>query len=671
MPFVSGLGEIRSAEFIKRFLMASDNSNFRSGNNFMSHQVHYNAVGFINASKFNNRGSKGDRALDCTRIHPEFYSIATKMAKSAIDDDQDGEDAIKAILKDPSKLRQLDLDQFSQRCESMFGKDYKTIFYFIRDELESPFRDIRGEFAEYESKMVNQDANVFYMLTGENQSNFFEGLLVPVIITREVKDDTFGCRSLTKSAWTAYLHRDNVAECFQENLHPGYVLTAKITKIEYERLSVSLSCMNEEITEKEILDRISNVYRPHFKVDLENDTPTRTVTESKNRYGPGRKYKARSFGNYPHFKNVTVGQAISFLEPKPRGTFILRPSPRGERWLNLSMKLYDNHLIHVEINEEKLDEEESRFHIKDQMFESLKEIEQKYIRELNKRIADITKSPKFIKVSDEKELDDILVKRKISKPKSIPYGFTILPQYPQHAVFAYIPSKNVEKVRKEFCKIKSNGFFFHDIIHKTSMEVLVYFTKNFQTKTYRRYVESKKRKVPSQRVITNFEEEPVRKAPSQNQVSEWEADAGVDQTPFPANTNYVGEVSQSDWNNGGSQHDNGAQSSWGNTLETKKEVKDESGWGNDDDSGFQKPKNDNSWGDDDNNTFSQGSSRGGYRGRGRGRGGYRNDRGGGGDRGCFKCGETGHFARECPNEDSNDRRGGDRRGGGGDRACFK
>lgn len=123
----------------------------------------------------------------------------------------------------------------------MFGKDYKTIFYFIRDELESPFRDIRGEFAEYESKMVNQDANVFYMLTGENQSNFFEGLLVPVIITREVKDDTFGCRSLTKSAWTAYLHRDNVAECFQENLHPGYVLTAKITKIEYERLSVSLS----------------------------------------------------------------------------------------------------------------------------------------------------------------------------------------------------------------------------------------------------------------------------------------------------------------------------------------------------------------------------------------------------------------------------------------------
>jgi len=61
----------------------------------------------------------------------------------------------------------------------MFGKDYKSIFYFIRDELESPFRDIRGEYSEYEQKMINQDANLFYMLTGETPHTFFEGLVVP------------------------------------------------------------------------------------------------------------------------------------------------------------------------------------------------------------------------------------------------------------------------------------------------------------------------------------------------------------------------------------------------------------------------------------------------------------------------------------------------------------
>lgn len=62
-----------------------------------------------------------------------------------------------------------------------------------------------------------------------------------------------------------------------------------------------------------------------------------------------------------------------------------------------------------------------------------------------------------------------------------------------------------------------------------------------------------------------------------------------------------------------------------------------------------------------------GGGGGGFGGRGGSRGGQRGGRGGssGGD-GCFKCGEQGHFSRECPTGG-----GGGGRGGSGGDGCFK
>lgn len=377
-------------------------------------------------------------------------------------------------------MRQLDLEQFSQRCESMFGTDYKSIFYFIRDELESPFRDIRGSYSEYETNLLNQDTNVFFMLTGENRENFFEGLFVPCMITKQIKEDVVACRSLTKSNWTAYLHRDNAHRKLQNLMNPGYVVTGRILKIEYDRLSVSISAMEENVTEKEMLERIPQSFRHHFKVDVVKDAPMKIVTESSDRYGPGNKYKARSFKNCPNFQNITCGQAIAKLR-KSDGDFIFRPSPKGEKWINLSIKLHSNIIIHIEVNEEKKSDEGSTFHIGDQEFQDLKEIEIKYIREVKKRAQNLIASPKYVKQSrTEEEFDGYLRKMKRSAPHTIPYGLIMLSEYPQHAMLGYIPSSNVDKVRKEFMKIKPTGFNFHDKNFPNIEAVILFFKQNFK-----------------------------------------------------------------------------------------------------------------------------------------------------------------------------------------------
>jgi len=214
LQFISGLGSVRAADFIEKYLTYDLEDSFRKENTILPKNVHKNAVGFINAaksaSKYSKLGNKVAKSIDGTRIHPDFYFIANKMAKAALGEDQEDADLIPRILKDPSKLRQLDLEQFSQNCKKVFNEDYKSFFYFIKDELESPFRDIREEYSEYENKIANQESNLFYMLTGESPQTFFEGLLVSVTINKSIGNDGFSCKSISKSSWSGFIPKSKV-----------------------------------------------------------------------------------------------------------------------------------------------------------------------------------------------------------------------------------------------------------------------------------------------------------------------------------------------------------------------------------------------------------------------------------------------------------------------------
>lgn len=117
------------------------------------------------------------------------------------------------------------------------------------------------------------------MLTGESANSIFEGLLVPVTISKVINGEKYICRSIGKCNWTGSIHKDNVDHKIEKLLSPGYVVNAKIIKIEYENLSVRLSATSESITEKEALDRIYPSYRPHFKIDIEKDVSLKMLND--------------------------------------------------------------------------------------------------------------------------------------------------------------------------------------------------------------------------------------------------------------------------------------------------------------------------------------------------------------------------------------------------------
>jgi len=218
-------------------------------------------------------------------------------------------------------------------------------------------------------------------------------------VTKIVEKAGYACKSLGKSAWSGFIHHDNITDPEIKSLQVGVVLNAKIIKIEYENLSVKLSLPRkiELITEKEALDRIYAPYRPHFKVDLLADASFSGTIDLKDRFGPGNKYKKRTeFASFPKFKNITLKDALQILAESPnRGAFIIRPSPQGDNYLNLTIKYYKNQYVHIEIKETKKADSVT-FEIGDQAFGSLAELEIRYIKEFNKRVMDAVNCKKFV-----------------------------------------------------------------------------------------------------------------------------------------------------------------------------------------------------------------------------------------------------------------------------------
>jgi transcription elongation factor SPT6 len=67
--------------------------------------------------------------LDGSRVHPETYEWARKMAVDALEYDESAEDAnpagaLEEILENPERLKDLDLDAFAEELERQVG-DYR------------------------------------------------------------------------------------------------------------------------------------------------------------------------------------------------------------------------------------------------------------------------------------------------------------------------------------------------------------------------------------------------------------------------------------------------------------------------------------------------------------------------------------------------------------------
>ena len=180
LQFVCGLGPRKATHLIKYFKQNNlqlENRTFLVVNYQMGKCVFSNCAGFI---KINTDAMKQSDSyieiLDSTRIHPEAYDWARKMAVDALDIEESSEmepsAALEEIFQNSDRLKDLDLDAFAVELKNTMYGDQSITLYDIRAELTQRYKDVRLRYEPPTSK------DLFHFITKETPATFHVGKLI-------------------------------------------------------------------------------------------------------------------------------------------------------------------------------------------------------------------------------------------------------------------------------------------------------------------------------------------------------------------------------------------------------------------------------------------------------------------------------------------------------------
>uniref|UniRef100_A0A2C9JN03 Transcription elongation factor spt6 n=1 Tax=Biomphalaria glabrata TaxID=6526 RepID=A0A2C9JN03_BIOGL len=271
LQFVCGLGPRKSSQIIK--MLKQNNSRLENRTQLVSicdmgPKVFINCAGFIMIDT-NQLGDTSDvyvDVLDGSRVHPEAYEWARKMAVDALEYDDTAEDAnpasaLEEILESPERLKDLDLDAFAEELERQGYGDKHITLYDIRAELNQRYKDLR---TPYRSPSLEERFN---MLTKETPETFYvgkkicdyvqgsdhltatwklcDGILQHIDIREEGKENAF---SLGKSLWINGEEFEDLDEIVARYIQPIAANVRDIMAFRYYR--------EAEGGKREILDKI-------------------------------------------------------------------------------------------------------------------------------------------------------------------------------------------------------------------------------------------------------------------------------------------------------------------------------------------------------------------------------------------------------------------------------
>ncbi|KRZ77424.1 Transcription elongation factor SPT6 [Trichinella papuae] len=533
LQFVCGLGPRKAAHLLK--ILTPEELHLENRSKLVTHcrmgpKVFMNCAGFIkiDTARMMDKSGVFIDVLDGSRVHPETYEWARKMAFDALEydesvDDYDPGTALDEILESPERLKDLDLDAFAEELQRQgFGNKNITL-YDIRAELNHRYKDLR---ALYHPPTREQ---LFYMLIKETPRTFGPGKLIMARVlnvvykrpspnmfeeARPVKDSTtnlwqcpicfrddfpelgevwkhydanecpgqaIGVRVRLENGIAGFIPikylSDRHVNDPNERVKSGMTIACRIMKIDTYRFSCDLTCRTSDLEDREFQYGTGRDNHYDFKVEEEDRKKEETARIMKN---DDKIYK-RVIA-HPSFRNCTCSEAEALLDKMDEGDAIIRPSSKGADFLTLTWKVCDGIYQHVSIREENKENSFSlgrSLIIGAEVYEDLDEILARFVHPVAMSVREVL-TYKYYRDSnggDTQILENFLIEEKQRNGgNKIPYSLSACKDYPGKFLLSYLPNA---RVRHEYFTALPDGFRFRGRIFNNLNSLLAWFKQHF------------------------------------------------------------------------------------------------------------------------------------------------------------------------------------------------
>lgn len=540
VQFIAGLGPRKGAHLLRSIKKSKTGGQLVSRQQLvkelgMTKVIFINCAGFIKLDTGNLAEEYPDEhvtPLDSTRIHPQSYGYAKKIAVDAnTEGEEEGDvsdeaaaDAIEAIFETPAKLDDLDLNAFAEELQRMDSGIRKSFtLQMIREEFQVRYKENRDPYEH------PRQEEIFAMLTKESPQTFYKGKLITCTVVQiprkkptatqldvahPVKmDDTnlwrcpFCMRSDFQDLSVVWHHFDNNdcpgyatgVRCKLDNGIFGFIPTkfisdkevanpservtigqtihARVIKIDTEKFSCDLTCRTSDLVDE--MGNLKLHKDQYYDYDLERQTKLEMDAKSKR---TSRKPYCKRIVVHPAFENIDCKTCEKKLSELEQGHAIIRPSSQGQNFLTLSWKVTDGVYQHVTIREEnKLNAFSlgQQLFIENESYEDLDEIIARYIQPMAAYTRDLLNYKYCIKLQDgigEVDLmSDTLFQAKLQE-SSLPYKFCPSLLYPGKFVLGYMPK---DKPKIEYLTVTPRGYRFRKAYFKSLPAMIKWFKENW------------------------------------------------------------------------------------------------------------------------------------------------------------------------------------------------